>query len=128
AECQTDVVQIEERLRAESLVGEAAGETVKPLLDGFVVGVLYEDSEQLQRVALIPRRPALRVVNEVELAPAPAVLVAVHFMSGHFPLDRRDVELHGLVRRLALVPRIVRAPMTDDAHRIRCVCAESERP
>src|SRR5262245_58782706 len=74
-ERQTDVVQIEKWLRAESLVGQAARQTVKPLLHGFVVGVLHEDSEQLKRVALIPRSSSLRFVDDVELAPAPAVLV-----------------------------------------------------
>src|SRR5580765_5051575 len=128
SERQADVVDHQKRLRARPVVVETAWQALKPLLLGLVVGVLNEDREQLERVALMPGRAALRVVDEVELGPAPAVRLAVHFMATGLEFYGRDREFVGVVRLAAFRPRIVGAAMADHSDWIRVVGAESERP
>ena len=58
-------------------------ETHQPLLRRFGIGVLHEDGEQFQRIALRNRRAAARLIDGVQIDPGPAgVFSALHHVPG----------------------------------------------
>ena len=80
---------------AEVLRLFCAARAEQPLLIGLVVGMLQEHGDELQRVALLPRRAARLGIHQIELRPRPTGLrVRPHVASRHLPLDRRELEPH----------------------------------
>src|SRR5205809_103333 len=74
------------------------------------------------------RGAALRVIDKVELAPAPAFRIGFHFVSERLAFDRGDLKSSGGLRRLALGPGVVGTAVADDSNRIGGVRAEPKRP
>ena len=97
------------------------------LLRGLAVGVLDEDGEQLQRVALRSRRTAGPLVHRVELRPRPST-VRPGFDGPAFqlPLDGGGIEEHGATFAHALLP--LGTPLAEHAHRVHPVHGKSESP
>ena len=69
SEGEPDVVQHHERLVAAAAGGPPVWQAQQPLVENFVVGMLHEDREQLQRIALGQRGPALLFLHLIELRP-----------------------------------------------------------
>jgi hypothetical protein len=97
------------------------------LLGGLAFGVLYENGEQLQRVALRTRRTAGGYVHLVELRPCPSTVESgFDGPALQLPLDGGGIEEHRAVFAHAFLT--LRTPLAQHPHRVHPVHGKSESP
>src|SRR5688572_9159127 len=123
---QPDIVDHHQRPRTGAGGAWVVLEALDALLLGFTVGVLEEDSQELQRVAVGRRRATACLLHVVELGPWPGA-VRFELLARHLALDRRRVE-----QRAAVAPQdageVFRTAAADDTHRVHAICAKTEGP
>jgi len=71
-----EILDQQKRLRARRIVcrGMQVGQADEALLLRFVVGMLQNRGQELQRIAVRARRTACLFVDEIELRPRPSLL------------------------------------------------------